>query len=329
MNSTRIQPVLRLLAIAWAGLLAMPAASAQILGGPAGEDAGRYGEPVVKRLRVGAEIDASSGACRDVLAIVAIPWECAEQDVRIIDQDVSPEVRQVEYRELDSGEVRQMLIRIPFLAAGTTARAVMTFEVTVRPVLPPEQTDDLQIPARPASDIRRYLGDSPYIESRHRKVRTLASEILRGKDHAPAWRQVEAIYDHVRGHVEYVEGRTDQSAAATLDEGKGDCHAITVAFVALCRASDIPARMVWVEDHCYPEFYLEDARGEGQWFPCQSAGDRAFGEMPDTRVIFQKGDNFRLPERPREKFRYATDWARGLPTPGGGKPKVRFIREPL
>ena len=302
----------------------------QILGGGAADEGREYGEPVVKRFRVGAEIEATRGSCRDVLAIVAVPWQCPEQEVRVLSEDVSPEVRQVEYRILDTGEVRQMLIRVPHLAAGTTARAVVTYEVTVRPTLPPDDTDGLRIPNRPPADIRRYLGDSPYIESRSRKVRRLADEIEDGlAPEVPAWKKVEAIYDYVREHVEYVEGRPDQSAVATLDEGKGDCHAITVAFVALCRASDVPARMVWVEDHCYPEFYLEDAAGSGRWFPCQSAGDRAFGEMPDTRVIFQKGDNFRLPERPREKFRYATDWARGLPTPGGGKPTVRFIREPL
>lgn len=305
-------------------------ATGQILGAPESDPGRRYGEPTVKRFRVGAEVEASRGACRDVLAIVAIPWQCAEQDVRVLNEDVTPEVRQVDYRELDSGDVRQMLIRIPYLAAGAKARAVVSFEVSVRPVLPPVDTHELKIPQRPGADVRRYLGDSPYIESRNRKVRSQAAEILEevGPD-ASAWQQVEAIYDYVRSQVEYVEGRPDQSAVATLDEGKGDCHAITVAFVALCRASRIPARMVWVEDHCYPEFYLEDAEGEGHWFPCQSAGDRAFGEMPDTRVIFQKGDNFRLPERPRDRLRYATDWARGLPVPGGGKPKVRFIREPL
>ena len=77
------------------------------------------------------------------------------------------------------------------------------------------------------------------------------------------------------------------------------------------------------------EFYLEyeNVPGAGDWFKCQSAGDRAFGEMPDTRVIFQKGDNFRIPERPRERLRYASDWARYLAAPNG-QPKIRYIREP-
>jgi hypothetical protein len=97
-------------------------------------------------------------------------------------------------------------------------------------------------------------------------------------------------------------------------------------FVAVCRNNKIPARMVWVHGHVYPEFYLEHAEGEGHWYPCESAGSRAFGEMPLARTILQKGDNFRVPER-KEKLRYASDFLIGLPTPGGGKPKAKFIRE--
>ena len=52
---------------------------------------------------------------------------------------------------------------------------------------------------------------------------------------------------------------------------------------------------VWVPGHCYPEFYLEDAEGRGHWIPCQAAGTRAFGSMPEHRPILQKGDNFRVP----------------------------------
>ena len=97
-------------------------------------------------------------------------------------------------------------------------------------------------------------------------------------------------------------------------------------FIALCRINKIPARMVWVNGHVYPEFYLEYAEGKGHWYPCESAGTRAFGEMPLSRTILQKGDNFRVPER-KEKLRYASDFLIGLPTPGGGKPKVKYIRE--
>ena len=66
-------------------------------------------------------------------------------------------------------------------------------------------------------------------------------------------------------------------------------------FVALCRAAEIPARIVWVPEFCYAEFYLLDKNGEGHWLPCSPAGAKAFGEMPDTKLMLAKGDNFRPP----------------------------------
>ncbi len=96
----------------------------------------------------------------------------------------------------------------------------------------------------------------------------------------------------------------------------------------MCRASGIPARTVWVPDHCYPEFYLVDGEGKGHWFPCQAAGTRAFGEMPEQRPILQKGDNFRVPEKKRPQ-RYVAEFLSGTTIQGGGKPKVRWVRELL
>ena len=61
--------------------------------------------------------------------------------------------------------------------------------------------------------------------------------------------------------------------------------------------------MVWVQGHCYPEFYLQDEDEGEHWFPCQVAGPRAFGSMPDHRPILQKGDNFRIPET-KQRRRY-------------------------
>src|SRR5688500_11139822 len=76
-------------------------ASAQIIATDRGDAGGRLGEAKVQQFRVGAEIEAARGDCRDVLALVAIPLACAEQDVRVLEQDVSPEVRQLSYRDLD------------------------------------------------------------------------------------------------------------------------------------------------------------------------------------------------------------------------------------
>ena len=171
---------------------------------------------------------------------------------------------------------------------------------------------------------RAFLRPSPKIESSDRKIRTLAKEIVADKE--KAWEKVEAIYDWVREHIEYKNG-SFKGALAALNDGDGDCEEMTSLFIALCRANTIPARTVWVHGHCYPEFYLADAEGKGYWFPCQAAGTRAFGEIPEVRPILQKGDNVHPPYAPSAAKRYMSEFLAGSGT--GGDPRVKFVRKML
>jgi hypothetical protein len=280
----------------------------------------RLGDEQTELYRVGMVVTAKSGPCRGIRGTVPFPIDWPEQHARIVAEDISSSVRGVEYRDLDNG-VRQMMISIPYLAAGEEARAVVTLEVTRRALLPPEETSSLVIPEKPDRDTRIYLGPSPGIETRQSKIRSLAKEILKERADQPAWQQVEALYDWVRDNVVYKEGKF-RGAAAALKTKQGDCEDMSSLFIALCRTSDIPARTVWVPGHCYPEFYLEDATGKGHWYPCQAAGTRAFGEMPEKRPILQKGDNFKVPER-SDRQRYVAEHLTG----DGGKPSVKFVRQ--
>ncbi len=303
----------------------------------------RYGEIQVTRYRVGASVTAKRGAVRDVLAIVAVPLSCPEQEVELLEEDISDYVRSHDYRLLRGNGARQMLIRVPQLPNKAKAHAILTFEVRTRVILPPEETSGLIIPKKPPRELKRYLGKSPFIETRHSKFKKLTKQIL-AKLESPGelasagsqeatppitdWQRVEAIYIHVQDSIQYKE-QDDKSALATLKDGHGDCQNISALFVALCRTQKIPARIVWVHQHNYPEFCLADAEGKLHWFPCESSGTRAFGEMPIARVIMQKGDNFKVPER-KKSLRYASDYMIGLPAaPGGGAPSHKFIREQL
>jgi hypothetical protein len=323
----RTAPFLSASTLLFAWLLAV-CASAQIADEPESPQTGlRFGPPETIRFRVGAEITASRGACRGIVATITVPLDCPEQEVSLVDEEVSPEVESVAYRMLQGG-ARQMVISVPFLRNGATARALVTAEVTMRPILPPEKTDHLKIPKRLPRNVRMFVQGSPYIEVKHQRVRSLNREILKDFDESRSdWEKVETLYDYVIEHIEYVEG-PDKGAVDTLRDGQADCQGRSMVFIALCRANKIPARMVWVDGHAYAEFYLEHAEGEGNWYPVESAGTRAFGEMPLARVILQKGDNFTVPER-KERLRYASDYLIGLPTPGGGKPTVKYIRQPL
>jgi hypothetical protein len=284
------------------------------------------GKSQVAQWRTGMIVKASGGPCRGLTGYVPVPTDWPEQQVTTVNEEVSPEAR-ISYETVDGG-VRIMNVRIAQLAGGQEAKALVTVEIRRHAILPPDDTDIyvLPNPKKLPRQIRPYLLPSPKIESRDPKIRDLARKI--GADKEKAWEKVEAIYDWVREKVKYKTGHL-KGALAALRDGAGDCEEITSLFIAICRAADIPARTVWVSGHCYPEFYLDDDKGKGHWFPCQSAGAREFGGISELRPIMQKGDSFRPPKNSRERQRYMAEYLTGSPSPGGGQPQVKFIREPV
>ena len=228
----------------------------------------------------------------NVVATLPIPRPWPEQTVRRVDQDVD-RVWRTAVRTALNDLADQWVLSARSIRSGTH-QAFVIFEITRHDLLPPRQTDGLQIPKRLPRDMRMFLGTSPQIDTTHGLIKRLASE-LRPQDGQSAWQTVETIYDTVRSKVQYVEGPI-RSASAALKDGFGDCEDMTSLFVALCRNLRIPARMVWIPGHCYPEFCLYDPDGEPHWYPCQAAGTRQFGEMRERRPVIQKGDQFRVPE---------------------------------
>ena len=53
---------------------------------------------------------------------VPVPIDWPEQTVKIVDEELSPHVRKIEYRLVD-GTVKQMMVRIANLKSGESARA--------------------------------------------------------------------------------------------------------------------------------------------------------------------------------------------------------------
>ena len=280
----------------------------------------KLGEAQTQYWQAGVVITARSGPCQGMVATAPIPVDWPEQEAKIVEEDFCPQAR-VSYRTVE-GTVKQMVVFLPSLAAGAECRAVVTVEVTRHAQLRPENTDVFVLPDKREipRDVRPYLGPSPEIESTSSRIKSAAKEF--DVDEGKAWDRIEALYDWVRENVEHKQGHQG-GALAALEKGSGDHEDLTSLFIAVCRAGGVPARTVWVQGHCYPEFYLEDDQGEGHWFPCQAAGTRAFGEMPDHRPILQKGDNFRSPSNRRERKRYLPETLDGK----GGRPGVRFVRE--
>lgn len=284
----------------------------------------RLDKQLTQRWQVGLVVKAS-GPCVGIFGTAAVPTDWPEQTVRVVSEDVSPQVRRIEYRMLENG-VRQMLVEIPQLGAGETAQALVTFEVTRSAIIEPADPTIFQIPERMPKEISKHLAPSPFIESRHSSILKLAKEVLQGQEEADAWTKVETIYDWVRDNVKYENGEL-KGALAALRDKTGDCEELTSLFIALCRANKIPARTVWIPDHCYPEFYLVDAQGHGYWIPCQAAGTRSFGAMPEFRPVLQKGDNFKVPEKPQPQ-RYVAEFLK-MKGVQGGSPSVDFVRKLL
>jgi hypothetical protein len=285
----------------------------------------KMGDSKSFRWRAGLTVTATGGECKSMTGYAPIPTDWPEQQVKIVDEDISPGVK-VDYKMVN-GTVKIMTVKIAQLGSGQEAKALVTLAIKRRPILPPDDTDIYVLPdvKKLQPDTRQYLAPSPKIESRDAKIRSLSKQIIAEKE--KAWDKVEAIYDWTREHVKYKEGMPLRGAIAALKDGTGDCEDMTSLFIALCRASDIPSRTVWVLGHCYPEFYLEDDKGEGHWFPCQAAGSRQFGGITEDRPILQKGDNFKPLNGKGERQRYLAEYLTGAET--GGKPRVTPIRELL
>jgi hypothetical protein len=107
-----------------------------------------------------------------------------------------------------------------------------------------------------------------------------------------------------------------------LENRVGDCEEMAAVFVALCRSMSIPARLVWVPNHNWAEFYLEDEKGTGHWIPAHTACYSWFGWTGVHELVLQKGDRAYVPEQ-HKKIRLLEDWSQW----SGGKPRSQFSAE--
>ncbi|MFK8112369.1 MAG: transglutaminase family protein [Rubripirellula sp.] len=279
-----------------------------------------YQSPQIQHWRIGLVLNTPV-TCTGVLATFPIPKDWPEQKVTLVDQTVDSLVSRWQSREL-AGGAKQIVLQMDRVPAGSTVELTLTFKVERSRIVGPELTEQFIAPKRPSRELRLYMGNSPFIDASNSRIK--AASRTAKLDAKNDWEQVEQIYDYVRDNVEYVEG-TIKNASQALKDGTGDCEEMTSLFVAMCRNASIPARMVWIPDHCYPEFYLEDANGEGTWFPCQAAGTRQFGRMDEYRPVLQKGDRFTPPET-KKKARYVSEFFR-CDKQGKGNPRPNFIRE--
>jgi hypothetical protein len=293
---------------------------------PAGTEkhAIRLEHPAKVVWEMGLQLSVVGGEASGIVATCPLPVEWPEQSIKVLEEDISENVSRVTYKELD-GAVRQMIVTVPRLQGGETARVVIRLEVDKSWIEAPSDPSTLTRPTKLTSDLRAYLQPSPFIESRDRKIQSLAQELL--DEQRPAWQEIEGLFDWIRDNIEYRFDEKIKSCVQALDDGFGDCEEMSSLFIATCRAAGIPARAVWIPGHTYPEFYLVDRQGQGHWFPCQIAGEgHDFGRMPEYRPILQKGDRFRITgARTPQRYVKPTLTAKNA----SGTPKIEWILRPV
>lgn len=274
-------------------------------------------------MKFGLRISANGNLCSNLIATLPFPMDWPEQKLNVINHEV-PNSAASDFRDLPAG-ARQLLLQMNSLGPSDVANLLVEVEIEKSFIDPPADTSIFRIPKTLSKELKFYMGNSPYIDCDIPMIKKTAKSIAASSPEN-AWAHVEQLYDWVRDNIEYTNGDMKHIREALKDK-KGDCEEMTSIFIALCRASGIPARAVWVPDHCYPEFYLEDQDGVGYWFPCQAAGDRQFGQMHEYRPILQKGDRFKVPEESGQQ-RYVASFftCKQRPMiPGAGNPLVQEV----
>jgi transglutaminase-like putative cysteine protease len=143
-----------------------------------------------------------------------------------------------------------------------------------------------------AEALDQYLRPELHIESSNIQIVDLANELSEGK--GTACEKARAFYDYVGDNLVYTFNRADWGAQAALGEMGADCTEYASLMIALCRASEIPAR--YVEGLTVPGEEAKDlARTEHAWLEVYLPGsgwvpmDPTMGRVPISREDYFAG----------------------------------------
>jgi Transglutaminase-like superfamily len=277
------------------------------------EGATGYLEPRPYSLSVGIELEGT-GEATEIRATTPVPVAHPEQK---IDQfEIETDGCEAVVRELVPG-IAQLFLSAGQIAKGEIARAVAHYKLTLFKQYQAYQRDQFPARQKPPVEIRKaYLQDSPGIQTSAPAVRTLAKELSAGVTHP--WDMAQTFVGWISKNIRPQIGPYT-SVIAALENRKGDCEEMAAVFVALCRQVGVPARLVWVPNHNWAEFYLVDEKEVGHWIPAHTAGYSWFGWTGAHELVLQKGDRALVPEQ-HKRIRLLEDWSQWA----GAKPRSRF-----
>lgn len=257
------------------------------------EDATGYLEPRRFRLRVGIDI-TGKGPVEGVTATTPVPISAPEQE--IVSERVRTESAQGVIESIAS-QARQLRIFVQQLGRGEKASAVAEFELELRKQYFGYEKKTFPAAQAVPTEIRKeYLGDSPGIQTRSAGVVALLKQINTAQSFVEKnpWLQAQAFATWVSKNIAPKVGLYT-SVDKALENRTGDCEEMAGVFTALCRAAGIPARLVWIPNHVWSEFYLSDAEGKGHWIPVHTACYHWFGWTGAHELVIQKGDRLKVP----------------------------------
>lgn len=275
-----------------------------------------YLEPRTFEARVGLEL-MGKGEATQIAATTPVPGEFPEQKLESV--DIKTQGCEARIVQLAEGAA-QLEMAAPGIAAGQVVRAIahLKFAMTkqyfgfTRENFPSEQS--------PPSNIKKvYLQNSPGIETNDGKVKDLVKKIIGRLQHP--WEQAEAIARWIPQNIRAQVGPYTNVVTA-IEKKVGDCEERAALFVACCRSLGIPARLVWVPNHNWAEFYLTDVDGKAHWIPAHTSCYSWFGWNGAHELVIQKGDRIPHPQDKRT-VRLLEDWMQWA----GARPMSRFIGE--
>lgn len=138
----------------------------------------------------------------------------------------------------------------------------------------------------------RYSSASTYVDSGNAKIVELSHILV--NEAMSDQNKVKAIHDWVAGNIEYdyqayLDGIYNmKTASATLSDKKGLCGGYAYLFAALCRAADLPAKVIYgqaksskgwaIQDHAWNEVLVDD-----EWMIIDTTWDS--GYIRDNQFI--------------------------------------------
>lgn len=273
-----------------------------------------YLEPRTFDLSIEIHAQGQKGQATNFQAFTPTPVAFGEQE--ILDFRMEKEGCLADVQKLSDSSAR-LIVGASTIDPGQTISAKAIYRLKLSKSYFGYEKD--QFPAKqkiPRLATKLFTGNSPGIQTHSPEVKEVLKSVAANLAHP--WEKAKKFHEWV---FENIKGKPQAytSVIQALRKKVGDCEERAGVFVALCRASGIPARLVWVPNHAWAEILLFDEKEKPHWVPVHTAAYSWFGWTGAHEVVIQKGDRIKIPEQ-KKHVRLIYDHYKCT----GKRPKVFF-----